>query len=92
MSYAISSVDCINYARQKNLYAVYFPYDTTRANDEDLTNHLTGIMAESPPNSIGVVDMMGCALPEAIKGLIKREKRNSTASPIKVAQDLGSKE
>jgi isopropylmalate/homocitrate/citramalate synthase len=49
------SIDCINYAREKNLYAVYFPYDTTRARDEDLTNLLTGIMAESPPDSIGVV-------------------------------------
>ncbi len=68
------SIDCINYAREKGLYAVYFPYDTTRARDEDLTSLLKGIMAESPPDSIGVVDTMGCALPEAIKYMVRKVK------------------
>ena len=30
------SADCISYAREKGLRAVYFPYDTTRAREEDL--------------------------------------------------------
>ena len=76
------SIDCINYAREKGLYAVYFPYDTTRARDEDLTNLLTGIMKESPPDSIGVVDTMGCALPEAIKYMVRKVK-GLTGLPVK---------
>jgi isopropylmalate/homocitrate/citramalate synthase len=77
------SIDCINYAREKGMYAVYFPYDTTRARDEDLTNLLTGIMKESPPDSIGVVDTMGCALPEAIKFLVRKVKR-LTGLPVEI--------
>jgi methanogen homocitrate synthase len=77
------SVDCINYAREKGMYAVYFPYDTTRARDEDLTNLLTRIMEESPPDSIGVVDTMGCALPEAIKYMVRKVKK-LTGLPVEV--------
>jgi methanogen homocitrate synthase len=77
------SIDCINYAREKGLYAVYFPYDTTRARDEDLTNLLKGIMKESPPDSIGVVDTMGCALPEAIKYMVRKVKK-LTGLPVEI--------
>jgi len=77
------SIDCINYAREKGLYAVYFPYDTTRARDEDLTSLLKGIMAESPPDSIGVVDTMGCALPEAIKYMVRKVK-TLTGLPVEI--------
>ena len=77
------SIDCINYAREKGMYAVYFPYDTTRARDEDLTNLLKGIMKESPPDSIGVVDTMGCALPEAIKYMVRKVK-GLTGLPVEI--------
>ena len=30
------SADCIRYAKEKGLYAVYFPYDATRANEDDV--------------------------------------------------------
>ncbi len=77
------SVDCINYAKKKKMYAVYFPYDTTRARDEDLTNLLTRIMAEFPPDSVGVVDTMGCALPEAIKYMVRKVK-TLTGLPVEI--------
>jgi methanogen homocitrate synthase len=69
------SVDCINYAKKRDLHVVYFPYDTTRARDEDLTNLLTRLMNIAPPDSIGVVDTMGCALPEAVKYMVRKVKR-----------------
>ena len=65
------SADVINYAKDKGLHAVFFPYDTTRARQEDLENLLKGIMANSSPDAIGVVDTMGCATPEAIKYLVR---------------------
>lgn len=77
------SVDCINYARKKNMHTVYFPYDTTRARDQDLTNLLTRIMQDSPPDSIGVVDTMGCALPEAIKFMVRKFKK-LTGLPVEI--------
>ncbi len=77
------SVDCINYAREKKLHTLYFPYDTTRAREEDLTNLLTRLMSEAPPDAIGVVDTMGCALPEAIKYLVRKVKK-LTGLPVEI--------
>ena len=77
------SVDVINYAKTKGLHAVFFPYDTTRAREDDLTNLLTGIMNESEPDSIGVVDTMGCATPEAIKYLV-RKVADLTNLPVEI--------
>lgn len=78
------SVDCINYARSQGLYAVYFPYDTTRAREEDLVQLMTGIMKNSPPDSVGVVDTMGCALPEAIQYLVRLMKKLTGGIPVEV--------
>jgi methanogen homocitrate synthase len=64
----------INYAKSRNLHVVYFPYDTTRAREEDLKNLLTRIVQDAPPDSVGVVDTMGCALPEAIKHMVRLVK------------------
>ena len=77
------SIDVINYAKERKLYAVYFPYDTTRAREEDLDNLFDGIMKYSSPDSIGIVDTMGCALPEAIQYLVRKAKK-LTGLPIEV--------
>ncbi len=77
------SADVINYAKDKGLHAVFFPYDTTRAREDDLTNLLTGIIKNSQPDSIGVVDTMGCATPEAIKYLVRKVK-DLTNLPVEI--------
>jgi len=73
----------INYAKECGLHAVYFPYDTTRARPEDLTSLCKAIMAESPPDAIGIVDTMGCATPEAIKYMVRWVK-GMTGLPIEI--------
>lgn len=77
------SRDVINYAKERDLHVVFFPYDTTRAREEDFDNLLDAIMNEAPPHSIGVVDTMGCALPQAIKYLVKKV-RNKTGLPVEI--------
>lgn len=77
------SIDCINYARKKNIHTVYFPYDATRSREEDYTNLLTRLMQEAPPDSIGVVDTMGCALPDAIKYMVRKVKK-LTGLPVEI--------
>ena len=77
------SRDVINYARENGLYTCFFPYDTTRARADDLENLCKGIMNESPPDSIGIVDTMGCATPEAIKYMV-RWVRELTGLPIEI--------
>src|SRR5437667_6798296 len=65
------SVDVIKHAKSRGLHVVYFPYDTTRAREDDLRNLLTRIVQDSNPDSVGVVDTMGCILPEAMKHLVR---------------------
>jgi len=77
------SAPVINYAKENGLHAVFFPYDTTRARPEDLKNLCKGIMNESPPDSIGIVDTMGCATPEAIKYMVKWVE-GMTGLPIEI--------
>src|ERR1051326_924243 len=77
------SVDVINYAKKRGLHVVYFPYDTTRAREEDLRNLLTRIVQDSAPDSVGVVDTMGCILPEAMKYMVRLVK-SLTRLPVEV--------
>ncbi|WP_163269395.1 2-isopropylmalate synthase [Chelativorans alearense] len=77
------SAPVINYAREQGLYAVFFPYDTTRARPEDLSDLCKGIMDLSPPDSIGIVDTMGCATTEAVKYMVRWVKE-MTGLPIEI--------
>ena len=77
------SVGVINYAKSRGMHVVYFPYDTTRARADDLTNLLTRIMQDAPPDSVGVVDTMGCILPEAMKYMVRMVK-SLTKLPVEV--------
>ncbi|MEP6961192.1 MAG: 2-isopropylmalate synthase, partial [Acidobacteriota bacterium] len=77
------SVEVINYAKKRGMHVVYFPYDTTRAREEDLRNLLTRIMLDAPPDSVGVVDTMGCILPEAMKYMVRLVK-GLTNLPVEV--------
>jgi len=64
------SVDTIAYAKEMGMETVYFGYDTTRADFNFLKKLYATIMANTKPDSIGIVDTMGCILPGAIKELI----------------------
>src|SRR5215831_15961481 len=48
--------DVVRYAKARGLEVVYFPYDTTRAREEDLVNLLTRLVQDAPPDSVGIVD------------------------------------
>lgn len=68
------SVDTVRYAREKGLEAVYFGYDTTRADFAFLEKLYSTLMKEARPDSIGIVDTMGCILPGAMKELVTKLK------------------
>jgi isopropylmalate/homocitrate/citramalate synthase len=78
------SVEVVRYAKAHGLEVVYFPYDTTRAREEDLTNLLTRLVQDAPPDSVGVVDTMGCVLPDAMKYLVRLVKRVTNGLPVEV--------
>lgn len=77
-------VDTINYSRSQGLYTVLFPYDTTRARPDDLENLIKGVMRDAPPDSIGLVDTMGCALPQTIAYLVRKMKTLTGGLPVEV--------
>lgn len=79
------SADSIRYAKSKGLYAVYFPYDATRAREEDIEALFKGLMENNAcPDSVGVVDTMGCALPATIQYMVRWYKRLLGDIPVEV--------
>lgn len=78
------SADCIQYARSKGLYSVYFPYDATRAREEDIEHVFRGLQGDCKPDSVGVVDTMGCALPQTIQYMVRWYKRLLDDIPVEV--------
>ncbi len=77
------SVKAIKRSKELGLYTVYFPYDTTRAVPADFKSMLTRLMQEAPPDSIGVIDTVGCAIPAAIKYLVTLV-RQTTGLPVEI--------
>ncbi|HHW18765.1 MAG TPA: 2-isopropylmalate synthase [Firmicutes bacterium] len=84
------SVEAIKYSKSLGLYTVYFPYDTTRADPVELENVLSGVARDAKPDAIGVVDTVGCALPEAIAFLVRKVK-SLVGVPVEIHthNDLG---
>ncbi len=78
------SIDVVNYAKSTGLHTVYFPYDTTRVRAEDYEFVLTRLMEAAPPDAVGVVDTMGCALPDAIKHMVRWTSKLTGGLPVEV--------
>lgn len=78
------SADCIRYAKEQGMYAVYFPYDATRANEDDIENLLRSLMRDAAPSSVGIVDTMGCAMPQTIMHMVRWYKQLTDNLPIEV--------
>lgn len=68
------STDIVSYSKDKGLETVFFGYDTTRANWEFLMRLYDSVISKGKPDSIGVVDTMGCILPTAMKQMVKNIK------------------
>jgi methanogen homocitrate synthase len=68
------SVDICKYAKSKGLEVVYFGYDTTRADEDFMFRCYERVINEGKPDSIGIVDTMGCILPSAMFALVKKIK------------------
>lgn len=68
------SLDTVQYAKSKGLYTVYFGYDTTRADMDFLKRLYDKVILEGKPDSVGIVDTMGCILPGAAKELVRKVK------------------
>ncbi|MDR7316443.1 hypothetical protein [Brevibacillus nitrificans] len=79
-----SSITAIKKAKELGLYTVFFPYDTTRADEADFEKLLTEVTAETLPDSVGIVDTMGCILPEATEYMVKFVKEKTGGLPVEI--------
>lgn len=78
------SADCIRYAKEKGMHAVFFPYDATRAREDDIENLFRALMKDAAPSSVGVVDTMGCAMPQTIQHMVRWYKHLTGGLPVEV--------
>lgn len=84
------SVDIVKYAKGKGLEVVYFGYDTTRADFDFLMELYAHVIEEGKPDSIGIVDTMGCILPSALQHFIRAlKKRFDIKVEIHTHNDFG---
>jgi isopropylmalate/homocitrate/citramalate synthase len=79
-----SSITSIKKAKELGLYTVFFPYDTTRADEADFEKLLKAVTAETSPDSIGIVDTMGCIMPEATEYMVKMVKQLTGGLPVEI--------
>jgi isopropylmalate/homocitrate/citramalate synthase len=79
-----ASVTSVQYAKSLGLYTVFFPYDTTRADEADLEKLLQAVTTQAKPDSVGLVDTMGCAHPRTMAYLTKLMKKYSGGLPVEV--------
>ncbi len=79
----------IRYAKSKNLKVVYFGYDTTRA-EWTFLERLFSEVKKAGPDSVGIVDTVGCILPDALKKLVT-DVKSIVELPVEihVHNDLG---
>lgn len=85
------SADSIRYAKSLGLYTLYFPYDATRAREKDVERIFTVLRREACPDAVGIVDTMGCALPQTIRYMVHWYKRllGEIAVEIHTHNDFG---
>jgi methanogen homocitrate synthase len=66
------AIDSIVYAKKKGFFVTFFPYDTTRAEENYLKSLMTEVVDNAKPDSVAIVDTIGCALPQAIYYMVKK--------------------
>jgi methanogen homocitrate synthase len=66
-------IDVIGYAQEKGLKTIFMGWDLTRVDDmEFLEDVYTQIFGQTSPESVVLVDTLGCALPRAAGYLVKQ--------------------
>ena len=77
------ALDTVDYAKSHGLKVAFFSVDMSRANFTFLKKLLGKVSNETKVDSFVVVDTFGCAIPEAIKYLVKMVKQ-VVKKPIEV--------
>jgi len=68
------AIEGVKYAKSKGLYVIFFPYDTTRAEIGFLETLYKEVVDKGKPDSVAIIDTIGCALPQTIYYLVRKVK------------------
>jgi methanogen homocitrate synthase len=68
------AIEGVKYAKSKGLYVIFFPYDTTRAEIDFLETLYKEVVDKGKPDSVAIIDTIGCALPQTIFYLVRKVK------------------
>lgn len=68
------AIEGVKYAKRKGLYVIFFPYDTTRAEIDFLETLYKEVVDKGKPDSVAIIDTIGCALPQTIYYLVRKVK------------------
>lgn len=77
------SCSAIAKAKEHGLKVLFFPYDTSRAEQAFLIRLLTEVEQSAKPDSVAVVDTTGSASPMAIRYLVSLVK-NTVSCPVEI--------
>ncbi len=69
-----TALEMIDYAKAHGLWVNLSPYDTTRARLPFLRKYLSAVTRDSHVDRVRLVDTVGCAIPLAIKYLVREMK------------------
>jgi isopropylmalate/homocitrate/citramalate synthase len=82
--YLKKALDITAYARNKGLYVVFSPYDTTRADLPFLKTLVAELERAGTVDRLRIVDTTGCALPEAVAYLIGQIKESAPKLALEI--------
>lgn len=77
------SVEAVAFAKKEGLEVVFFPFDATRADPRFYEELVKTVYEAARPDSVCVVDTLGCALPQSMAWQVRR-LRTLLDCPIEV--------
>ncbi|MDF2520007.1 MAG: 2-isopropylmalate synthase [Clostridia bacterium] len=69
------SIQAVQRAKELGLYVTYFPFDTTRAEPDFLFELVKTVVREGKPDSLAIIDTLGCTTPSTIQYLVGEIKK-----------------
>lgn len=83
-SYLEKALGLTRHAKDKGLAVIFSPYDTTRADPAFLSELVAALAESGTVDRLRIVDTTGCALPEAITGIVTRIRKAGPDLPLEI--------
>ena len=82
--YLKRALELCEYSQRKNLYVIFSPYDTTRAELAFLRRVVTELAKSGTVDRLRIVDTTGCALPAAITYIVGNIREVAPKLPLEI--------